>query len=65
VPSALFATLSDPQAHYGVFRALNVLKDLTGAFIDDRFTPDLTGLAGSVSTGGTTAAPAKPAGLAK
>lgn len=65
VPGALFATLSDPQAHYGVFRALNVLKDLTGAFIDDRFTPNLTGLAGAVSTGGAAAVPAKPAGLAK
>lgn len=65
VPGALFATLSDPQAHYGVFRALNVLKDLTGGFIDDRFTPNLTGLTGAVNTGGAAAVPAKPAGLAK
>jgi homoserine acetyltransferase len=65
VPRALFATLSDPQAHYGVFRALNVLKDLTGAFIDDRFTSNLAGLAGVVNTGGGSPVPAKPAGLAK
>ena len=64
-PGALFATLSDPGAHYGVFRAPNVLKDLIGAFIEDRFTANLTGLAGAGKTGGAEAAPAKPAGLAK
>jgi homoserine acetyltransferase len=64
-PGALFATLSDPQAHYGVFRAPNVLKDLIGAFIDDRFTANLTGLAGAGKAGVAEAAPAKPAGLAK
>jgi len=64
-PGALFATLSDPQAHYGVFRAPNVLKDLIGAFIEDRFTANLTGLAGAGKAGAPDAAPAKPAGLAK
>ena len=64
-PGALFATLSDPGAHYGVFRAPNVLKDLIGAFIEDRFTANLTGLAGAGKAGGAEAAPAKPAGLAK
>lgn len=64
-PGALFATLSDPQAHYGVFRAPNVLKDLIGAFIEDRFTANLTGLAGAGKAGATEAPPAKPAGLAK
>jgi homoserine acetyltransferase len=64
-PGALFATLSDPQAHYGVFRAPNVLKDLIGAFIEDRFTANLTGLAGASGGGPAATAPAKPAGLAK
>jgi homoserine O-acetyltransferase len=64
-PGALFATLSDPHAHYGVFRAPNVLKDLIGAFIEDRFTANLTGLAGTGKAGSAEAAPAKPAGLAK
>jgi len=64
-PGALFATLSDPQAHYGVFRAPNVLKDLIGAFIEDRFTANLTGIAGAGKSGTAEAAPAKPAGLAK
>ena len=64
-PGALFAALSDPQAHYGVFRAPNVLKDLIGAFIADRFTANLTGLAGAGKVGAAEAAPAKPAGLAK
>jgi homoserine acetyltransferase len=65
-PGAQFSTLSDPQAHYGVFRALNVLKDLLGGFIEDRFTPNLAGLAGAAAAGGAAAAPAaKPSGLAK
>lgn len=64
-PGALFATLSDPGAHYGVFRAPNVLKDLINAFIEDRFTPNLTGLAGAGGGGPAATAPAKPAGLAK
>jgi hypothetical protein len=63
VPGASFATLSDPGAHYGVFRAPNVLKDTIGAFVEDRFTPTLTGL-GSQSESAADA-PAKPAGLAK
>ena len=63
VPGALFATLSDPGAHYGVFKAPNVLKDTIGAFIEDRFTANLPGLGGGGGGGG--AAPAKPSGLAK
>src|SRR5512136_1678491 len=43
-PGGLFATLSDPGAHYGVFRAPNVLKDLLRSFLEDRFTANLTGL---------------------
>jgi len=62
-PGAQLATFSDPGAHYGVFRALNKLNNLIGAFLDNRFTADLTGLAGVLQPGG--AAPAKPAGLAK
>jgi hypothetical protein len=64
VPGASVAVLSDPGAHYGVFRAPNILKDTIGAFIEDRFTASLPGVSG----GGAKAAedaPAKPAGLAK
>ena len=43
VPGALFATLSDPGAHYGVFRAPNILKDTIGAFIENRFTAEAAG----------------------
>jgi homoserine acetyltransferase len=64
-PGALFATLSDPGAHYGVFRAPNVLKDLIRSFLENRFTANLTGLAGAGKASGAEAAPAKPAGLAK
>jgi homoserine acetyltransferase len=63
VDGALFATLSDPGAHYGVFKAPNVLKDTIGAFIENRFTGKLPGIGGGDddSSGG----PGKPAGLAK
>ena len=64
-PGALFATLSDPGAHYGVFRAPNVLKDLLKSFLEDRFTVNLTGLAGAGKSVAAEAAPAKPSGLAK
>jgi len=63
VPDALFATLSDPGAHYGVFRAPNILSDTIGAFIENRFTAKLPGLGGGDGEGG--GAPGKPAGLAK
>jgi homoserine acetyltransferase len=63
VPGGLIAVLSDPQAHYGVFRAPNVLKDTIGAFVEDRFTPSLPGLGGGGRN--TDTAPPKPAGLAK
>ena len=63
VPGATFATLSDPQAHYGVFRAPNVLRDTIKAFIEDNFTTSLPGVGGGSRGGGS--APAKPAGLAK
>lgn len=64
-PGALFATLSDPGAHYGVFRAPNVLKDLLKSFLEDRFTANLTGLAGAGKSVAAEAAPSKPSGLAK
>jgi homoserine acetyltransferase len=64
VPGAAIATLSDPGAHYGVFRAPNVLKDTIGAFVEDRFTTSLPGVGGGSQRGGGSA-PAKPTGLAK
>ena len=43
VPGASIATLSDATAHYGVFKAPNVLKDTIKAFVDDSFTASLPG----------------------
>ena len=63
VPDAVFATLSDPGAHYGVFRAPNILKDTIGAFIENRFSAKLPGIGGGDGDNG--GAPGKPAGLAK
>ena len=63
VPGASIATLTDPTAHYGVFKAPNVLRDTIKAFVDDSFTATLPGLGGG--SRGSGAAPSKPAGLAK
>ena len=65
MPGAYFATLSDPGAHYGVFRAPNILRDTIGAFIEDRFTTSLPGVEAAGVPAGAADAPAKPAGLAK
>ena len=64
VPGAAFATLSDPQAHYGVFRAPNVLRDTIKAFVENDFTAKLPGVGGGNGRGGGSA-PSKPGGLAK
>ena len=63
VPGAAIATLTDATAHYGVFKAPNVLKDTIKAFVDDSFTASLPGSAAAAAA----AAPplSKPAGLAK
>jgi homoserine O-acetyltransferase len=63
VPGASIATLTDATAHYGVFKAPNVLKDTIKAFVDDSFTASLPGLGGG--SRGSGAAPSKPEGLAK
>ena len=64
VPGASIATLSDPTAHYGVFKAPNVLKDTIKAFVDDSFTA-IAARRSAAADRGSGAAPAKPAGLAK
>ena len=64
VPGAAIATLSDATAHYGVFKAPNVLKDTLKAFVDDSFTTSLPGVGGGPRSAAG-AAPAKPSGLAK
>jgi homoserine O-acetyltransferase len=64
VPGAAFATLSDPQAHYGVFRAPNVLRDTIKAFVENDFTAKLPGVGGGNGRG-SGSAPSKPGGLAK
>ena len=65
VDGAVFASFSDPTAHYGVFKAPNVLKDTVKSFIDDSFTTSLPGVAGASSGGAAQAAVEKPAGLSK
>jgi homoserine acetyltransferase len=64
VQGAAIATLSDPTAHYAVFKAPNVLKETVSAFIEDRFTTQLPGLGGN-ATAASHSAGTKPAGLAK
>jgi len=64
VQGASVATLSDPTAHYGVFKAPNVLKETITAFVEDRFSTSLPGVGGG-NPGPTVGVPAKPSGLAK
>jgi homoserine O-acetyltransferase len=64
VHGAAFASFPDATAHYGVFKAPNVLKETIQAFVDDRFTSTLPGVGGGAAQ--AVAAPAaKPSGLAK
>lgn len=66
VRGASFASLSDPTAHYAVFKAPNVLKETISAFIEDRFVDTLPGIGGGTAgTSATLAGSAKPGGLAK
>lgn len=65
VDGAVFASFADPTSHYGVFKAPNVLEDTIKAFVDNRFTTSLPGIAGAGGGGGAKAAVEKPAGLAK
>jgi hypothetical protein len=66
VNGAYFASFPDATAHYGVFKAPNVLRDTIQAFVEDEFTTKLPGVAGAGGGGGAVAAPAaKPSGLAK
>jgi homoserine acetyltransferase len=68
VPGAYFASFPDATAHYGVFKAPNVLRPTIQSFVDNTFTTTLPGISGAGGGGGGGAAkPAaeKPAGLAK
>jgi pimeloyl-ACP methyl ester carboxylesterase len=65
VPGAFFAHFPDPGAHYGVFKAPNILRPTIQAFIEDRFTASLPGIGGGDSGRTAAAVDAKPAGLAK
>jgi homoserine acetyltransferase len=64
VNGAYFASFADPTAHYGVFKAPNVLRDTIQAFVEDEFTTKLPGVGGA-SSAAPAAAAGKPAGLAK
>jgi hypothetical protein len=64
----MFASFPDPTAHYGVFKAPNIIRSTIQAFIENRFTTDLPGISGAGASGGGGKAPAadaKPSGLAK
>lgn len=65
VPGAHFAHFPHPTAHYGVFRAPNILRDTIQAFAENSFTTKLPGIDGASGGGGGPVAEAKPAGLAK
>jgi hypothetical protein len=65
VNGAYFASFADPTAHYGVFKAPNVLRDTVQAFVEDNFTTKLPGVGGGGGGGATAAPAAKPSGLAK
>ncbi|NJD25345.1 MAG: hypothetical protein FIB06_08045 [Betaproteobacteria bacterium] len=66
VPGAFFASFPHPAAHYGVFKAPNIIRDTIQAFVEDSFTTRLPGIAGAGGGGGgAPVADAKPSGLAK
>ena len=66
VSGAYFASFPDPTAHYGVFKAPNIIRDTIQAFAEDRFTTNLPGVSGAGGGGAPSAAgDAKPSGLAK
>lgn len=64
VQGAAMVTFSDPTAHYAVFKAPNVLSELISAFIEDRFTTQLS-VPGGVDAANPVPVGGKPAGLAK
>jgi homoserine acetyltransferase len=65
VNGAYFASFPDATAHYGVFKAPNILRDTIQAFVEDVFTTKLPGIAGAGGGGAAPVADAKPSGLAK
>jgi len=65
VQGAHFASFPHPAAHYGVFKAPNIIRDTIQAFVEDAFTSKLPGIGGVSGGGGAPVAEAKPSGLAK
>ena len=65
VPGASFASFPDPGAHYGVFKAPNILRATISAFVEDSFTTSLPGIGGGTASAPAQAPAAKPSGLAK
>jgi homoserine acetyltransferase len=63
VPGAGFISFPDPTAHYGVFKAPNVLHDQVKSFVDDTALVSMLVPAAGGGVGGP--APAKPAGFSK
>lgn len=62
VEGAGFLSFSDPTAHYGVFKAPNVLREQIKSFVDDTNIPASSPGGGG---GGGAAVPEKPSGLSK
>jgi pimeloyl-ACP methyl ester carboxylesterase len=65
VNGAYFASFPDATAHYGVFKAPNIIRDTIQAFVENQFTTKLPGIAGAGGGGTAPVVDAKPAGLAK
>lgn len=64
VPGAGFLSFSDPTAHYGVFKAPNVLAEQVKSFVDDTNIP-ASAPGGGGGGGAMGAAPEKPSGFSK
>jgi homoserine acetyltransferase len=64
VPNAVFASFPDATAHYGVFKAPNILRNTIQGFIENRFETALPGIGGAGQKAAA-AGEGKPAGLAK
>lgn len=63
VPGAGFLSFTDPTAHYGVFKAPNVLKDQVKSFVDN--TALVAIVAPGAAAGGGAAEAPRPSGFSK
>ena len=65
VQGAYFASFRDTGAHYGVFKAPNLIRGTIQPFVENDFTSRTPGIGGSGGMAKPPASEAKPSGLAK